>query len=1498
MGFFRKEEDELSKENEDRALGYFKTAIELGLNAIPGYGIIKSVDALNADIDEATKKEIEKTVLGRAGLAVAPKLESAQRTIAGAASDVGRESLSLVNLIADKTNLYEVDDELLERQEQFIDTGLKALVGEESVTKVNRGGREVSAIKEPEYAGGEIIRDMTAILGSVFAGTKGLDRVGKAYIATDKGKKLKQSIDASRVLRGTTKIGKSAVAGEIGVQFSVNPYEDRLANIIGEFIADDEGALNDVLKFLEADDNKTELENRAGLAIEGLAFTIGLPAAYYGSKAVKETVKNKDNLMKALKEIKTKHQKGSLDISGFKDIMTQATKNAPENLPSLKSAPDEDVSKLWQFSSNKLKRGISKLGMGKFGLGIGAQEFFKSRGYFTPKVFELFNKSEAAKNAWADAAENYASGLDKKIKDISAKYSKLKKYQKLGTTEIDEKVQKGVNDALKNDEFVSQWTAYKEAVEFKKTPYGKKSLSKDYVKNFNTEAFDKVPKELRDDVAEMRILLDDFSEVFLQMPNNQISKELKETIEGNLGKWLHTSYDIFESSAIANRKYKNFRKFREAFVNGKDDAYKAIEGSDVFLKATASIRKMLSQEKKYGDYDDVALMDEAMTRIEKLLGGAAKDSSNDYFARMDNFYGSNRNIFKRKGDIDEPLKDLMGEIKNPSVNVLKSVTQVSSFVEDYRFSQEAYGLLKGRVRKKFDKIQGEKYWDEKLDPTLEQQASQMGQSGRRLKGHVFNKEFVDTKTGIRYTTPLRGKQYGVLNGKFMTEEMAMMFGERQGLIGQLDKTNWYKSFLALKGYGQASKTVLNHITHLRNTIGGAFFTLANGNNPFSGTGKDAAAAIYNRRFKDVGKKEALDYYNKLVSLDLVNTGARYGDIQELMKESAGSGVERFLNNTTLKLGDKGKTLKKWGQNIQDAYIAEDDFFKIISFEQELDSLIKQAKGTTFRGTRIGKRSGQPYDTKVTYDEYIKQNPEYLQRLEKEAAKIVRNTVPTYSLVPTGIKQLRKLPFGNYFSFPAEMVRTSYGIVEQGLRELFLSGGGIASATRMRGARRLGGFMGVGMFGNEGLSELTKRYHGVTDEEEERLRHLNPYDYAKNSKFIFYRDKKGGLYKNDFSFIDPYDTIKRPLQTAIINFAHGKKTEENLAKIMGESMKEGLYEYTKPFYSEAMFTKAIMDINRGATSEGYPIKGWKEGGWGDKAKLALYELYRPFVPGALQQVPKTAKAFMGDEYEKLGDGDFKYYLEGVTAGSVGKKEYTRTGQVIANLTGFRFEKVDVEGDLGRKAKQYLRGFDDARKTFDNIALGPGKDGNDFLRGLSQSNKQLYYVYKDLKLAVDAARYFDVNSLTTKRILEDAGIDKETILFLNRNRFKDYVPSEEKYQTFLDENLQGPMGVHELQNYVGKYNRIYSTLPMINISFTGDEDKPVGTTTVPKTQVEMVRNPTKNEDKLKEILRKTKVEGGLVKGDEQVPYTKENPSDRVDPFTGLPYSDQMNKLGFGE
>jgi hypothetical protein len=38
------------------------------------------------------------------------------------------------------------------------------------------------------------------------------------------------------------------------------------------------------------------------------------------------------------------------------------------------------------------------------------------------------------------------------------------------------------------------------------------------------------------------------------------------------------------------------------------------------------------------------------------------------------------------------------------------------------------------------------------------------------------------------------------------------------------------------------------------------------------------------------------------------------------------------------------------------------------------------------------------------------------------------------------------------------------------------------------------------------------------------------------------------------------------------------------------------------------------------------------------------------------------------------------------------------------------------------------------------------------------------------------------------------------------------------------------------------------------------------------------------------------GGLVEGEDTVPYTKEDPADRINPYTGEPYQEQMDRLGF--
>ena len=57
----------------------------------------------------------------------------------------------------------------------------------------------------------------------------------------------------------------------------------------------------------------------------------------------------------------------------------------------------------------------------------------------------------------------------------------------------------------------------------------------------------------------------------------------------------------------------------------------------------------------------------------------------------------------------------------------------------------------------------------------------------------------------------------------------------------------------------------------------------------------------------------------------------------------------------------------------------------------------------------------------------------------------------------------------------------------------------------------------------------------------------------------------------------------------------------------------------------------------------------------------------------------------------------------------------------------------------------------------------------------------------------------------------------------------------------------------------------------------------------------------EAKLRELQskqseRNAKSKGGIVEGEDNVPFTKEDPADRINPYTGEPYQEQMDSLGF--
>ena len=80
-------------------------------------------------------------------------------------------------------------------------------------------------------------------------------------------------------------------------------------------------------------------------------------------------------------------------------------------------------------------------------------------------------------------------------------------------------------------------------------------------------------------------------------------------------------------------------------------------------------------------------------------------------------------------------------------------------------------------------------------------------------------------------------------------------------------------------------------------------------------------------------------------------------------------------------------------------------------------------------------------------------------VKEKAADIVKNNIPNYDYVGDFIQQLRRLPLGNFISFPVETIRTGINTLRQGVKEVgdpYTAGIG---TKRILGVTTFGGLMG-------------------------------------------------------------------------------------------------------------------------------------------------------------------------------------------------------------------------------------------------------------------------------------------------------------------------------------------------------------------------------------------------------------------------------------------------------
>jgi len=372
------------------------------------------------------------------------------------------------------------------------------------------------------------------------------------------------------------------------------------------------------------------------------------------------------------------------------------------------------------------------------------------------------------------------------------------------------------------------------------------------------------------------------------------------------------------------------------------------------------------------------------------------------------------------------------------------------------------------------------------------------------------------------------ESFAPLNGLWTFPDVAQAFNDA---LGKEKMGDLYRSIIRLNGLVKYSKTVLSPTTAMRNFQSAMFFSLANGH--FDLTHARKGLAAFREQVLKQSRSEDLAYMRRLKKLGVVYDSAYAGEMRLMLEDAR-------LDELLAGHGDAAKMLGKANDIARGFYTFGDDFWKIIGFENE----------------RIALRDAG-FDA---------------QAAEAEAARRIRATYPTYSMVGRGVKWLSRFPLvGTFVSFPAEIIRTSANMLRLVHEDLHSTN----PQMRKLGAKRLAGIVMVsGAF--YALAALSRAMLGVDDDEDEAVRELAP-PWQRNSMLLYTgRDEDGHLHYFDLSFLDPYGYLKRPL-TAL---TRGQPWQ----KAAAQSLKEVL----EPFLGSDISAEAVYRVVANRKVSGAPI----------------------------------------------------------------------------------------------------------------------------------------------------------------------------------------------------------------------------------------------------------------------------------------------------------------------
>jgi len=729
-------------------------------------------------------------------------------------------------------------------------------------------------------------------------------------------------------------------------------------------------------------------------------------------------------------------------------------------------------------------------------------------------------------------------------------------------------------------------------------------------------------------------------------------------------------------------------------------------------------------------------------------------------------------MFLKRKKIAPELQDLLGIVKDPRQAYLGTVADLAQFtaVDDYfgtiaKLADENSGIGKffkngnaltndqqeGLLRKGFVKLGG-----------IDGKPSGLGKAdpqGQVIETDAVNKILVEESSG-----------WGELDGYFvpkgvynnLTNHVLAEDGFGANLLN-----NTVGRLLKLKGVSQYAKTVLSPITQVRNFTTAALFATANGNMPLIGRGSKNG-------LRDAWKTVHANVTNKgddAVFLDIedafdrgvMGTNAELREIQDTLSKGLdldGKAPTNFVEATFGESIAKSK-IAGGAKFMEDVYQGSDDFWKYFNYNAEqsqIRHMLKEATPEeqvaylTKNGSDPG-RQGSVGDT-VARNEKIKRGEIDLDMIDElvkdRAAQIVRDTVPNYNKgASDAIKLGRKLPVGNFITFPAEMFRTSFNIVKQGLDDM----GSEIPAVQARGRGRLTGFVGTTVVAPAAVTTAMSAATGISKEEMAAYQRSFAAPWEKGAVLVpIGRNEDGTIRYINYSTSNPYDVVSR-FATRALNEAdeaikQGKSPSETFTGVIGNTVTE----FFQPFLSEAMLTEAVTDVflRGGKTATG--AKVWNPvddaGTIGFKAIMHVVDTVVPgIVPVNISGgVPEPSRFLRG---VMPGESLVKY------KDKMGR-ERTFIGEMARAMSGVSVLEFDPKKGLEYGGFRMQRSQTDAKSMFNKVVDDENGDAGTLFNGFRKANEAKYRVDKEYYQMIEDLRTMGMTNSEIRKVLKQEGV----------------------------------------------------------------------------------------------------------------------------------------------